>query len=84
MLTQNGMCEQVEHVKSPQEMEDDVAMKTQTKYRCFKWSKHSQKHKLWVCLQYGDREMYYSYRNVLLSFVPVVHISHLEVFYFHF
>ena len=30
MLTRNGVCEQAEHVKSPQEMEDDVAMKTQT------------------------------------------------------
>ena len=25
--------------------------------------------------------MYYSHRNVLLSFVPVVHISHLEVLF---
>ena len=40
------------------------------------WSKHSQKRKLWVCLQYGDREMFYSHRNVLLSFIP-----HLEVFF---
>ena len=30
MLTRNGVCKQAEHVKSPQEMEDDVAMKTQT------------------------------------------------------
>ena len=30
MLTRNGVCEQAEHVKSPQEMEYDVAMKTRT------------------------------------------------------
>ena len=30
MLTQRGVCEQAEHVKSPQEMEYDVMMKTLT------------------------------------------------------
>ena len=30
MLTRKGMCEQAQHGKSPQEMEYDVAMKTQT------------------------------------------------------
>ena len=48
-------CEQAEHVMSPQGIRR--MMKTRTnqpmqKYRCsykdFKWSKHSQKRKLWV------------------------------------
>ena len=30
MLTRKRVCEQAEHVKSPQEIEYDVAMKTQT------------------------------------------------------
>ena len=30
MLTQKGVCEQAEHVTSPQEMEYDVTMKTRT------------------------------------------------------
>ena len=30
MLTRKGVCEQAEHVKSPQEMEYDVVMKTRT------------------------------------------------------
>ena len=59
-LTRKGVCEQAEHVMSPQEymrVEYDVTMNTRTnqpmlKYRCsykaFKWSKHSQKRKLWV------------------------------------
>ena len=63
-LTRKGMCEQARHVMLPQEymrVEYDVTMKTGTnqplqKYRClykaFKWSKHSQKRKLWVFLQY--------------------------------
>ena len=66
-LTRKGVCEQAEHVMSPQGIRR--MMKTRTnqpmqKYRCsykaFKWSKHSQKRKLWVFLQYEGREMYYS------------------------
>ena len=67
-------------------------MKTRTnqtmqKYRCsynaFEWSKHSQKRKLRVFLQYEGREMYYSDSREFC--VPVVHISYLEVaiFIFH-
>ena len=71
-LTRNGVCEQAGHVMSLQEymrVEYDVTMKTRTnqpmqKYRCsykaFKWSKHSQKRKLSVFLQYEGREMFYS------------------------
>ena len=59
-LTRKGMCDQAEHVMSPQEymrVEYDVTMKTRTNqpmlnYRCsykaFKRSKHSQKRKLRV------------------------------------
>ena len=59
-LTRKGVCEQSEHVMSPQEymrLEYDVTMKTRTnqpmlKYRCsykaFKRRKHSQKRMLWV------------------------------------
>ena len=52
-----GVCEQAEHVMSPQGIRR--MMKTRTnqpmqKYRC------SQKRKLWVFLQYEGREMYYS------------------------
>ena len=66
-LTCKGVCEQAKHVMSPQGIRR--MMKTRTnqpmqKYRCsykaFKWSKHSQKLKLWVFLQYEDRDMYYS------------------------
>ena len=68
-----------------EETDDEDSNQPMQKYRCsykaFKWSKHSQKRKLWVCLQYGDREISYSYRNVLLSFVPVVLISHLEALF---
>ena len=72
-------------------VEYDATMKTRTnqpmqKYRCsykaFKWSKHSQKHKLWVFLQYEGREMYYS--DSWEFCVPVVHISYLEVAIFIF
>ena len=54
-LTRKGVCEQAEHVMSPQEymrVEYDVTMKTQTnqpmqKYMCsykaFKWGKHFAK-----------------------------------------
>ena len=71
-LTRNGVCEKAGHVMSPQEymrVEYYVTMNTRTnqpmqKYRClykaFKWSKHSQKGKLWVFLQYEGGEMYYS------------------------
>ena len=66
-------------------------MKTRTnqpmqKYRCsykaFKWSKHSQKRKLWVFLQYEGREMYYS--DSLEFCIPVVHIAYLDVAIFIF
>ena len=83
-LTRKGVCEQAEHVMSPQGIRR--MMKTRTnrpmqKYRCsykaFKWSKHSQKRKLWVFLQYEGREMNYS--DSWEFCVPVVHISYLEV-----
>ena len=32
MPTRKGVCEQAEHVKSPQEMEYDVTIKTQPTY----------------------------------------------------
>ena len=88
-LTRKGVCEQAEHVMSPQGIRR--MMKTRTnqpmqKYRCsskaFKWSKHSQKRKLWVFLQYEGREMYYS--DSWEFCVPVVHISYLEVAIFIF
>ena len=71
-LTRKGVCEQAEHVMWPQEymrVEYNITMKTGTnqlmqKYRCsykaIKWSKHLQKRKLRVFLQYGGREMYCS------------------------
>ena len=88
-LTRKGVCQQAEHVMSPQGIRR--MMKTRTnqpmqKYRCsykaFKWSKHSQKRKLWVFLQYEGREMYYS--DSCEFCVPVVHISYLEVAIFIF
>ena len=62
---------------------DEDSNQPMQKYRCsykaFKWSKHSQKRKLWVFLQYGGREMYYSYSFQLFIF----HIN-LEVVIFIF
>ena len=80
MLTRKGVWEQAEQGNGIRRR-DEASNQHMQKYRCFKWSKHSQKRKLWICLQYRDREMYYSFRNVLLPFVPVVHISHLEVLF---
>ena len=60
------MCEQVEHVNGILRRHDEDANQHIQKtcmcpYKAFKWSKHSQKRKLWVFLQYRGREMYYSH-----------------------
>ena len=80
-LTRKGVCEQAEHVMSPQEymrVEYDVTMKTRTnqpmlKYRCsykaFKRRKHSQKRKLWVFFTIWRQ------RSVLLWFMRVLRSS---------
>ena len=90
-LTRKGVCEQAEHVMSPQEymrVEYDVTMKTRTnqpmlKYRC-SYKAFLQKRKLWVFFTIWRQ------RSVPLWFiigefcVPVVHISYLEVAIFIF
>ena len=62
-----GVCEQAEHVMSPgirrlmkTRTNQPMQKYTRCSYKAFKWSKHAQKRKLWVFLQYEGREMYYS------------------------
>ena len=47
-------------------------------YKAFKRSKHSQKRKLLVILQYGGREAYYSYSFQLFIFHIISVFMHVK------